>query len=73
MFIKRLVAAFLLHPMASSSWPLCPPVSPLVSTSWVNSHLNDVNLVVIDLRSAAEYTAGHIPGSISLPFEPVSA
>jgi thiosulfate/3-mercaptopyruvate sulfurtransferase len=69
MFLERLVAvAVTLLPMASAGGTL----QPLVSTGWLSGHLNDANLKVVDVRSAAEYAAGHIPQSISLPFEPVS-
>ncbi|KAK4443061.1 Rhodanese-like domain-containing protein [Podospora aff. communis PSN243] len=44
-----------------------------VSPWWLKKCQPHLNLVVIDLRSAAEYAASHIPGSVSLPFEPVSA
>jgi len=42
----------------------------LVSVTWLNSHLRDVNLVVLDIRSAIDgggakaYAAAHIPGAV---------
>ncbi len=47
-------------------------IDPIVSTEWLAAHLG-TGLSVIDIRYAEEYQAGHIPGSISVPFEPVSA
>jgi thiosulfate/3-mercaptopyruvate sulfurtransferase len=47
-------------------------IEPIVSTEWLAAHL-DAGLVVIDIRDAEEYQAGHIPGAISVPFGPVSA
>lgn len=45
----------------------------IVSPWWLNRCKQHLDMVVIDLRSAAEYAVSHIPGSISAPFEPISA
>ena len=43
---------------------------PLVSVEWLNGHLHDKNLVVLDIRSAIDgggakaYAEAHIPGSV---------
>jgi 3-mercaptopyruvate sulfurtransferase SseA len=52
---------------------VCLVFLQLVSPWWLNKCAGPLNLVLIDLRSAAEYAASHVPGSFSLPFEPVSA
>src|SRR5512133_3267113 len=44
--------------------------SSLVSTDWLYSNLN--THIVIDVRSPAEYAAGHIIGSINIPFDVIS-
>ncbi|KAK5651676.1 hypothetical protein OQA88_11742 [Cercophora sp. LCS_1] len=61
------IAARTITPLA------CLIFGDTVSPWWLNKCQGHLDLVVIDLRSAAEYAAGHIPGSVSLPFEPVSA
>ncbi len=38
----------------------------LISTTELNSILNDSNILIIDTRSFAEYSEGHIPGSVNL-------
>lgn len=38
----------------------------LISTSDLESNLEDANLLVIDTRSFKEYSEGHIPGSVNL-------
>lgn len=38
----------------------------LVDTEWLENHLGDPNLRLIDVRSAELYAAGHIPGAVSL-------
>ncbi len=46
----------------------------LVTTDWLSSHVAEKNLVIIDVRSNAEFVNGNIPNSINIPFEvPVSA
>ena len=49
-------------------------IDPILSTEWLAANGNSPNLLIIDVRSAKAYEAGHIPGSISAPFVfPVSA
>lgn len=38
---------------------------PLVEVPWLKANLGADGLVVLDLRSAAEYQQGHIPGSVN--------
>jgi len=38
----------------------------LISTTDLNSILDDSNILIIDTRSFAEYSEGHIPGSVNL-------
>ncbi|MBN2242835.1 MAG: sulfurtransferase [Acidobacteria bacterium] len=42
-------------------------MDPLVSSEWLAARLNGGNLLVIDIRSADEYSKGHIPGSANVP------
>jgi thiosulfate/3-mercaptopyruvate sulfurtransferase len=48
---------------------------PLVSPKWLNDHLRDADLVVVDVRSAIDgggekaYLAAHIPGSIHSDYD----
>ncbi|MBT8225557.1 MAG: sulfurtransferase [Dactylosporangium sp.] len=47
---------------------------PVVSCDWLESHVDMRGLVLLDVRTADEYAAGHIENSISIPFEvPLSA
>ncbi len=43
------------------------PSARLVTTEWVQAHLEDPTVLLIDLRSREEYDAGHIPGAVHLP------
>ncbi len=38
----------------------------LVSYQWLNEHLNDADIVIVDTRPKVAYMYGHIPNSISL-------
>lgn len=40
--------------------------STIVSVAWLQEHLHDPDLVVIDVRPAIQYQNGHIPGAILL-------
>lgn len=49
-------------------------IPPIVSTEWLESNLDNPFLIVIDVRSEEEYSAGHIPKSVNIPFKvPISA
>ena len=37
-----------------------------VDADWVEAHLNDSNVVLIDARATSEFEAGHIPGALSI-------
>ena len=39
----------------------------LISTSQLNSILNDPNVIIADTRSFKEYSEGHIPRAASIP------
>ncbi len=52
----------------------CEASEAIVSTEWLVRHLDQPNLVIVDVRSGEEYGAGHIPNAISIPFAmPTSA
>jgi len=41
---------------------------PVVTPAWLAAHLQDKNLVVLDLRTAAEQAAGHVPGAVGAAY-----
>ena len=43
-------------------------ISPIVSTDWLERHIDDPEMVIIDIRIGPEYRAGHIPRAINIPF-----
>lgn len=43
---------------------------PIVSASWLSEHINDDNVLVIDVRPRDAYAAAHLPGAISVDLAP---
>ncbi len=43
-------------------------IRPVVSVDWLSNNLDQSNLIVLDVRSTAEYEDGHIANSINAPF-----
>lgn len=78
-FLGLVSATLLLAAVSASAvqWPwlrddeAAPPVYPEVTASvdWLGQRLGGRGLVVVDARAAASYAAGHVPGSVSLPFD----
>ena len=50
-------------------------VTPLVSTSWLKQHLQDPDVLVLDIRSAIDgggadaYQKAHIPGAVHSDYD----
>ncbi len=44
-----------------------------VSAEWLSEHLGDPDLRVLDARGESAYTAGHIPGALSVPARELEA
>jgi len=49
-----------------------PPANPLVSTEWLEAHLTDPDLVILQIDGRRDgYAAGHIPGARFVPQEDI--
>ncbi|GLQ87665.1 sulfurtransferase [Dyella flagellata] len=46
---------------------------PWVSTAWLNSHLHDPNLVLLQIGEESDYKSAHIPGARFVRLEDVAA
>lgn len=76
-FASRLIAlAAALVALVALTAPLrAAEVQPLVSPAWLNDHLKDSDLVVLDIRSALDgggqkaYAEAHIPGSVHSDYD----
>jgi thiosulfate/3-mercaptopyruvate sulfurtransferase len=53
---------FLVLPAA---WPR--DIAPIVTTEWLEQNLRAPGTTVIDIRTAAQFQKGHIPGSVNVP------
>ena len=80
LFARRTRAAALAAVMAlgatfTASAAPASDVTPLVSVEWLKSHLNDKDVVVLDIRSAIDgggakaYAEAHIPGSVHSDYD----
>ena len=73
--LRRLTAGVALIFALGCRPPRPPAREPLVSPAWLNSHLHDANLVVLDIRSAIDgskpeaFAQGHIPGSVHSDYD----
>jgi len=55
--------------LAATSVPVAAAdVPPVVSTDWLQDNLDTPGLVIIDIRTEANYGFAHIPGAVSSPY-----
>jgi thiosulfate/3-mercaptopyruvate sulfurtransferase len=74
MFVLFALILFSGFALAKSTPPSSRALDPIVSTDWLAANQGMKNLVVLDVRSAKDYGAGHIPNAVNVPFAvPVSA
>jgi thiosulfate/3-mercaptopyruvate sulfurtransferase len=72
--LRRLAAASALT-LALAAPAAAADAQPLVSVAWLNSHLHDANLVVLDIRSAIDgskpeaFAQGHILGAVHSDYD----
>ena len=66
MFVKILVLLACLHSIVFASQNM-QQSSAIVSVSWLQKHLDEPNLVIIDVRDQQAYKKGHIKGAVNMP------
>ncbi|MFN3658748.1 MAG: sulfurtransferase [Pseudolabrys sp.] len=72
--LRRLAVALALT-FAAAATAAAADLPPLVGADWLNNHLRDEKLVVLDIRSAIDgggakaYEAAHIPGSVHSDYD----
>ena len=53
--------------------PAAPPEAPSIASLELNARrVSGTAPVVIDVRTAEEYAAGHIPGALNIPFDQIA-
>jgi thiosulfate/3-mercaptopyruvate sulfurtransferase len=71
----RQLAAGIAFALLLGAPAMAADAQPLVSVQWLNGHLKDADLVVLDIRSAIDgggtkaYEAAHIPGSVHSDYD----
>jgi len=69
--VKRIIQLALAFITLLSFSALAQAAQPLVGPNWLKQHLNDKNLVIIDVydgNQRAAFAAGHIPGALFTDF-----
>ncbi len=75
LFARSSRAAALAAVMTLGATFTASAAQPLVNVEWLKAHLNDKNVVVLDIRSAIDgggaqaYAAAHIPGSVHSDYD----
>jgi thiosulfate/3-mercaptopyruvate sulfurtransferase len=59
--------ALLAFPLCVDGSPATRAIDPLVSTQWLEDHIDTPNLMILDIRVPDNYAKGHIPGAINVP------
>ncbi|UCF73841.1 MAG: sulfurtransferase [Deltaproteobacteria bacterium] len=62
-----ILMALLAFPLCVDGSPATRAIEPLVSTQWLEDHIDTPNLVILDVRAPDNYAKGHIPGAINVP------
>lgn len=67
-----LLVALTLTSGAMLFWPMLRPSGKEISPTDATLMINRESAVLIDVRSAAEFAAGHVPDSINIPREKIA-
>lgn len=62
------IALLVLTGFVSAPVPVAARTAPLVSSQWMAKNLGAGNIVVIDVRTKANYGVGHLPGAVNMPY-----
>ncbi len=62
-FFTAVTLLLLLMPLNAAQKQL-PSIVPV---SWLKKHINDKNLVILDIRDYKEYKKGHVKGAVNIP------
>jgi thiosulfate/3-mercaptopyruvate sulfurtransferase len=62
--VRRLLPLLLCSVISPAAWAM----PPLVDSDWLVEHLDDPQLVLLDIQSPEYYRQVHLPGALSAPF-----
>jgi thiosulfate/3-mercaptopyruvate sulfurtransferase len=63
--LRFMILAICMTPVISTA----RDINPFVSADWLDTNAKAPGLLLIDIRNAAEYKKGHIPGSLNAGFD----
>lgn len=63
--ICAVIAIFL---VSLPSWSNERTIAPIITTDWLLTHIEEQNLIILDVRAQSAYDTSHIPGAINEPF-----
>ncbi len=66
--VLLMMAALVALTMVPLSLCMAGKTGPLVSTQWLDSHKQDRGVLILDVRTKANYSFAHIPGAVSVPY-----
>jgi thiosulfate/3-mercaptopyruvate sulfurtransferase len=66
--IQSILFMFLIGAAATFPSAAIAGTAPLVSTAWLEQNMGTPGMVIIDVRTSANYDFGHIPGAVSMPY-----
>lgn len=64
--VLALAAAAVIQATATQASPQAKPIQPIVSTEWLQAHLKDPNVRVVDVSDRGAYDTLHIDGAVFL-------
>jgi len=67
MFLKILLFVVFIMTNAMATTPSENRMPIIVSVEWLKQHINDKDIVVIDVRKEQKYKKGHIKGAVNMP------
>ena len=68
MFMKTWLFFALTACMIVPSAAFGGPLPAVVDTKWLENHIADPNLVIVDVRNSEDYKSGHVPGAVNIAY-----
>ena len=66
--VLMIVTAFAAMAAVGPGNSIAGDAGPLVSTDWLDKHGGDKGIVIVDVRTGANYAFAHIPRAVSIPY-----
>ena len=66
-FMKLKIFLFTLFLAVTSLYGTQKALPSIVPVSWLKEHINDKNVVILDIRDYSDYKKGHVKGAVNIP------